>query len=145
MVSCVAGVPIIKGVFRCVVPVRWGDLDAQNHVNNTVYFRYFEEARAQLFRQAGPPVAGNKVGILAHASCDFIRPVLYPATVCVGLVPTHVGRSSLHFDAFITCQDNPDVMYAKGKNIIVGTEIATGKTAPWLSSELNALASCFVK
>lgn len=145
MASFAMGVPIIGGVFRCVVPVRWGDLDARNHVNNTVYFRYFEEARVQLFRQAGPVVENHKVGILAHASCDFIKSVLYPATLIVELVATRVGRSSMHFDAYIKCYDNPEIVYAKGKNVIVSTDIATGRTTPWVQSDLTAFESCFVK
>lgn len=136
--------PKIGGVFRCAVPVRWGDLDAQNHVNNTVFFRYFEEARVQLFRQAGLTLAQNKIGILAHASCDFLIPVLYPATVVVQLVLARVGQSSMEFDVSIESQDNPDVVYAKGKNVIVGADASTSRSTPWTSSELAAFAQCFV-
>lgn len=137
--------PVIGSVFHCVVPVRWGDLDAQNHVNNTVYFRYFEEARVQLFRKVGLVLAENKVGILVHASCDFLKPVLYPATLVVGLVLTRVGRTSMEFDTIIECQDDAGVVYAKGKNVIVGADAATGKPTPWTPSELAAFAQYFVE
>lgn len=137
--------PAIGSAFRCVVPVRWGDLDAQNHVNNTVYFRYFEEARVQLFRKAGLALADNKVGILAHVSCDFLKPVLYPATLVVVLILARVGRSSMEFDAIIECQDHPGVVYAKGKNIIVGADAVTGKSTPWTPHELAAFARNFVE
>lgn len=137
--------PAIGGSFCCVMPVRWGDLDAQNHVNNTVYFRYFEEARILLFRQAGLKMADTKVGLLAHASCDFLKPVLYPATVVIKLVLTHIGRTSMHFDAVIECEGEPGVIYAKGKNVIVGASPVTGKPEPWTPAELSAFAPCFVE
>ncbi len=137
--------PAIGGTFSCAMPIRWGDLDAQNHVNNTAYFRYFEEARVQLFAHAGISMADSKVGLLVHASCDFLKPLFYPATVVVRLVLTHVGRTSLHFDTIIECQEEPGVVYAKGKNVFVGANPATGNTEPWTPSELTAFASCFVK
>lgn len=145
MMTATLSEPVIGNRFCCVVPVRWGDLDAQNHVNNTVYFRYFEEARVQLFRKAGLVLAKNKVGILAHASCDFLKPIIYPATVIVTLVLMRVGRSSMEFDVIIECQDNPGVLYAKGKNVIVGADAATGKSTPWTPSELAGFAQYFVE
>src|SRR3546814_13008764 len=98
-------------VFRCVMPIRWGDLDALNHVNNTLYFRYFEEARIQLFTQAGIILSSSRVRVLAHAWCDFLRPLHYPATVIVGLVVTRLGRSSLELDVTIEVEVDPDVIY----------------------------------
>lgn len=137
--------PVIGGVFRFAVPVRWGDLDAQSHVNNTLYFRYFEEARVQLFRQAGMGLGVSKVGLLVHAKCDFLKPVLYPATVVVHLVLTRVGRTSMAFDTVLECQDEPGVTYAQGENVIVGADVASGRPTPWTPSELAAFAACFVK
>lgn len=143
MTSSASAVPVVGGAFRCSVPVRWGDLDAQNHVNNTVYFRYVEEARVQLFQKAGLALASNKVGMLAHASLDFLKPVLYPATVVVELVLTRVGRSSMDFDTVIACRGEPGVVYAKGRNVIVGADIRTGRSTPWTPDELAAFAHVF--
>ncbi len=141
--SSETSLPVIGGVFISTMPVRWGDLDAQNHVNNTVFFRFVEEARVQLFREAGLAFGDNKVGLLAHASCDFLKPVLYPATIVVQLVLTHVGRSSMHFDAILECQDDPGVPVATGKNVVVGADVATGRSEPWTPSELAAFARVF--
>lgn len=132
------------GVFQCAMPVRWGDLDALNHVNNTLYFRYVEEARVQLFDQVGIALPSTRVGVLAHASLDFLKPVLYPATVVVSLVLTRVGRSSMDFDVLIECQGEPGIAYAKGKNVIVGTDSDSGKSLPWTAAELTQFALCFV-
>lgn len=137
--------PSVGDVFRCVMPVRWGDLDALNHVNNTLYFRYQEEARVQLFARAGMALAVNKVGVLVHASCDFLKPITYPATVVVSLVFESIGRSSIAFGILIECEDQPGVPYARGRNVMVGTDAKTGRPVPWTDDEIAGLAACFAE
>ena len=53
------------------LPLRWGDSDALNHLNNTLYFRLMEEARMRILYDAGFELPANDGAILAHASCDF--------------------------------------------------------------------------
>src|SRR3546814_1489105 len=84
-----------------------------------------------------------RVSVLAHASCDFLRPLHYPATVIVGLVVTRVGRSSLELDVPIEFEAEPGVIYAKGRNVMVVTDARTGKSSHWFAEELARLASCF--
>lgn len=133
--------PPVGGLFRWTMPVRWGDLDALNHVNNTVYFRYFEEARVQLFAQAGITLPSNRVTVLAHVSCDFLKPILYPATVIVSQVLTRVGRSSMEMDILIECEGEPGVIYAKGRQVMVGADAETGRSSPWTPHELSRFAA----
>src|SRR3982750_1783662 len=72
------------------IPVRWGDMDAMGHVNNTVYFRYMEQARISWFDGLLPAGEGGKpTGIgVANASGSFKRAINCPGTVeiqvCVG-------------------------------------------------------------
>ncbi|UHL65501.1 acyl-CoA thioesterase [Paralcaligenes sp. KSB-10] len=139
-----SGLPRIGGVFSCVMPLRWGDLDALNHVNNTLYFRYAEEARIHLFAAAGIVLPSARVGVLAHASFDFLKPLLYPATVVISLVLTRLGRSSMEFEVLVECREDPGVVYAKGRNVMVGTDSATGKSLAWTPDELAGFAPCFV-
>ncbi|CAM5330825.1 acyl-CoA thioesterase [Eoetvoesiella caeni] len=131
------------GVFRCVMPMRWGDMDALGHVNNAEYFRYVQEARAKLFEQANMVQPYDRVGVLVHASCDFVKSLQYPGDVAVSLTLTRVGRSSLEFDFVIELQHEPGVVYARGKNIIVCTEMSRGVSSPWTSDELARFAACF--
>ena len=141
--DAVSAVPQAGHIFECVIPVRWGDQDALHHVNNTLYFRYVEEARAKLYEQGGIPVPGERDPVLVHASCDFLKPLLYPATVVVKLVFVKFGRSSMDYDFVIERQDEPGIVYAHGKNITVNTESATGKPCEWSEKQLAAYASCF--
>ncbi|HUH88320.1 MAG TPA: thioesterase family protein [Pusillimonas sp.] len=136
--------PQIGHVFECVIPVRWGDQDALGHVNNTLYLKYCEEARAQLYTCAGYMVPGEREAVLVHVSCDFLKPLMYPATVVLRFVFTRLGRSSMEYDFVIERQDEPGVVYAHGKNITVNTDPATGKSCAWTAQELNNFARCFV-
>jgi acyl-CoA thioester hydrolase len=68
-------------------PVNWGDMDAFQHLNNTVYFRYFESARIAHFDQLGIMtwMEDHQQGpILAHTEARFRAPVHYPDTVLIG-------------------------------------------------------------
>ena len=79
------------------IVVRWGDMDAQGHVNHTVYFTYCEPARIALLRKLGfqGKLAGLAEGpTLGSASCDFKRQVVYPATLDVGVRVEKIGRRS---------------------------------------------------
>lgn len=140
-----SAVPVKEGgVFKCVMPVRWGDMDAVGHVNNTLYFRYVEEARAQCFDAENVFFTQGRVPLLAHASFDFIKSVVYPATVVVIMTMTRLGRSSMTFDVAIETLDEPGVAYAKGKNVVVAAERSSGQSSPWTAAELSHLARFFV-
>ena len=73
-------------------PVVWGDMDALQHVNNTIYFRYFESARMAYFDRLDLWTYMRDTGtgpILANTRCRFRLPVTYPDTVSIG---TRVAR-----------------------------------------------------
>src|SRR5581483_1131269 len=79
------------------VPIRWGDMDAQGHVNNVVYFRYMEQARIEWLDRMrlhlGPlPRLGQ---VIVTAACNFILPLTYPGTVEVRMSLGAPGRSSV--------------------------------------------------
>lgn len=80
---------------RMQFPIRWGDMDALAHVNNTVYLRYFEESRVSWAAAIGMPLRNDAEGmILAKASVTFKKPVTYPANVTVDLLAGTIGRTS---------------------------------------------------
>jgi acyl-CoA thioester hydrolase len=76
-------------VLRTRIPVRWGDMDYYGHVNNTVYFRYCEQARCEWLEAVGCEVGpGTDVApVIINASCTFLIPINYPATVVVDMPP----------------------------------------------------------
>ena len=124
-------------VYQKIIPLRWGDLDAMNHLNNTLYFRLMEEARISWFVENDMMMdrtnpAQTEGPILAHASCDFVKPMTYPANAKVTQIVTRLGRSSMDLDMLIEGDDeDPPVVYAKGQNVLVWMDYRTGKAAPW--------------
>src|SRR5687767_13836178 len=79
------------------IPVRWGDMDAMGHVNNTVYFRYMEQARISWFEALlprGEAWATTSI-VIVNASCNFKKPINYPGTVEVKVFVGEPGGSSL--------------------------------------------------
>ena len=80
------------------IPVQWGDQDAFQHVNNTVYLRWFESSRIAYARRLGlwDRLEAEQIGpILASVQCDYRRPLTYPDQVRVGSKVVRVGRTSL--------------------------------------------------
>jgi acyl-CoA thioester hydrolase len=79
-----------------MIPVRWGDLDAFNHVNNTIYFRYMEQCRIEWFATIGAYVdrleSVDVVPMLVGADCRFMRAIEYPATVRVTIAVGDIGE-----------------------------------------------------
>ncbi len=79
------------------IAIRWGDMDAMGHVNNTVYFRFMEQARIGWFEALAPRgEAWKGTGIvIANASCNFKRAMNYPGTVDVKVYTAPPGGSSV--------------------------------------------------
>jgi acyl-CoA thioester hydrolase len=79
------------------IPIRWGDMDAMGHVNNTTYFRYMEQARISWFASLVPESeAWTQTGIvIANACCNYKRALVYPGTVEVKLFVGTPGGSSV--------------------------------------------------
>ena len=100
------------------IPVRWGDMDAMGHVNNTVYFRYMEQARINWFESlVGFDKAWISTSIvIVNASCNFRRPIGYPATVEVKLFAGEPGGSSVPTFYELVVDDE---IYADGAAVVV--------------------------
>jgi len=118
-------------VFEVRSEVRWGDMDAFGHLNNTVYLRFMEDARIAWFRTLDLLVDGSDHGpILARVECDFRKPVTYPAVVITRQTVTRVGRSSVGHDIELLLEGS-DELVATGKSVIVWIDYASGASAPW--------------
>ena len=109
--------------------LRWGDSDALNHLNNTLYFRLMEEARMRILYDAGFELPANDGAILAHASCDFLRPLTYPATVRVTHTVTRIGRSSAEFELLLEKVGDDAGPYARGRNVLVWMDYVANTSA----------------
>ena len=103
------------------LPVQWGDQDAFQHVNNTVYLRWFESGRIAYARRVGlhELMAAERVGpILASIHCDYRRPITFPDSVRVGTRVARIGRTSLTMDHRIAA-GSTGAIAAEGTSVIV--------------------------
>jgi acyl-CoA thioester hydrolase len=104
-----------KLTLEMVIPIRWGDMDAMGHVNNTLYFRYMEIVRIEWLHQVGgKPDPSGEGPVIVNAFCNFIKQLEYPGDVLAKHYVANAGRSS--FDTFITLErtDARGVIYASG-------------------------------
>ena len=115
------------------IVVAWGDMDAFNHVNNTVYLRWFETARIRWFEQLGllNRMDTERIGpILARTAIDYRRPVTYPDTVHVTVHVPRVGTTSLVLAYRVTSEAQHDALVAEGETVIVLLNYNTGEKIP---------------
>ena len=123
---------------RIEIPVAWGDMDAMQHVNNTVYFRYFETVRIAYFDHLGYTAMRVQTGIgpiLAAINCRFRFPLTYPDTLWAGCKVTHLGHDRFTMHHIVVSQRHARVA-AEGEGVIVAYDYRSGKKAP-LPDELR--------
>jgi acyl-CoA thioester hydrolase len=110
------------------IPIRWGDMDAMGHVNNTVYFRYMEQARIGWFDALVPAEeAWKSTGIvIANATCNFKRPINYPGTVEVKMYIGPPGGSSVPTFYDLVVSEN-QIIHADGEATVVFIDMAKQK------------------
>nr|WP_066126410.1 acyl-CoA thioesterase [Bordetella ansorpii] len=126
------------------LPLRWGDSDPLNHLNNTVYFRLMEEARMRILYGAGMALPGPGAGaILAHASCDFMRPLTYPADVRVTHRVARIGRSSIEFELTLAKVGDEAAIHARGRNVLVCMDFVANRSQPWPEELLGKFGAQF--
>lgn len=139
--ACGRARPEPGDTFTTDVPMRWGDMDALAHLNNAAYFRLMEEARIQLMYGSGvsyPPDSGI---VLAHASCDFLRPITYPAQVRIVHTVTRIGRSSAELALTLSdASQASDTPHARARTVLVWMNFARGESTPWPADILAGLA-----
>ena len=116
---------------RVPVAVRWGDLDAFNHVNNAAFLVYAQEARLEwLAGIGGSWFDENAMPVVAAAHVNYRRQLAWPARIAVELAATRVGKSSVTITHRIVAQDDPACLYADGEVVMVWIDPASGKPVP---------------
>jgi acyl-CoA thioester hydrolase len=116
------------------MPIRWGDMDAMGHVNNTVYFRYIEQARIDWFERAAcPPAADGQGPVVVNAHCSFLKQLTYPGEIEVSTRVGTVGRSSFemtHEIRLIGADGEPGALHAEGGAKVVWVDFKAEKSVP---------------
>ena len=104
-----------KQVFEMVIPMRWGDMDAMGHVNNTTYFRYLETIRIDWLHSIGavPQPLGHGP-VIVNAFCNFYKQLEYPGNVLIKMYASEPGRTTFETWGTMERSDQPGVIYAAG-------------------------------
>ena len=111
--------------------MRWGDMDALGHMNNTVYFRFLEQARISWFDVIGADYRKLPEGpVLGSITCRFILPVVYPADLEVTLLAGASRRSSFPLYSEIRDSGPPGRIYARAEAVMVWIDLKDGKSRP---------------
>ena len=124
-------------------PIRWGDMDMLGHVNNTVFFRYCEQARIEWtygLHPEGDAYSGTGP-VIVNASCTFLLPLVYPGDVEVRMYLGDAGRTSV--GSFYEILKN-GTTHAEGAAKMVWIDLATGSSVPLpdiVTAPLRALES----
>ena len=128
-----------KLTHEMIIPIRWGDMDAMGHVNNTLYFRYMEIVRLEWLYAVGGKVTPTGTGpVIVNAFCNFIKQLAFPGDVLAKHYVANAGRSS--FDTFITLErtDAPGAIYASGGAKTVWIDFPNQRSVP-LPDSVRAL------
>ena len=127
MHDLLAGFPVI-----IEISVAWGEMDAFQHVNNIVYFRYFESARIAYFERTRLMEMMNETGvgpILASTSCKYKFPLTFPDTALVGTRVTDIGEDRFTM-IYRTVSTRHNLVAAEGNGVIVSYDYRTNRKAP---------------
>lgn len=123
------------------IPVAWGEMDALNHVNNVVYFRYFETARIDFFNQINMMDYLEKTSIgpvLSETQAKYKRPVTFPDTLLVSVSVSDIqqDRFVMHYRIFSKAQQ---AITTIGSAKVVMFNFKTGQKATLTAELLTAL------
>ena len=110
--------------------VIWGDMDAFAHVNNTVYFRYFEDVRIAYFNKIEVhkyKQEANLGPILASTQCDFKLPLQYPDTIHIGTRSTLLSDKKFNME-YVVYSEKYQAVAAQGEGLVVFYDYGKGKS-----------------
>ena len=123
----VIGDRILLSVFQ--IAVRWSDMDANGHVNNALYFTYFEQARIDWLERVGMQDTAEGEGpVVVQTSCNFTRPIPYPEKLEVRVYGGVPGRTSFRTYYDIVGSRGEGVKYADGEAVMVWVDRTSGKS-----------------
>ena len=117
-----------KLVYECTIPIRWGDMDAMGHLNNTSYFRFMETGRIDWLQSIGrmPDPSGEGI-VIVNAFCNFYRQLEYPGTALLRMFVSDPARTT--FETWVTMArtDKPDTICAAGGATTIWVDFPTQK------------------
>jgi acyl-CoA thioester hydrolase len=130
-------------VFR-TIGTRWMDNDVYGHVNNVVYYSWFDTAvNAYLIEQGALDIHhGETIGLVIETQCNYFSPLAFPQVVEAGIRVAKLGTSSVRYEVGLFAQGEP-LTAAKGHFIHVYVDKRTRRPGP-LSTQLKTTLETLV-
>ena len=117
-------------LYRHPVTPRWRDLDAFDHVNNSNFLTYLEEARIRWFMGLDKPWVTDAIApLLAAVQINYKAPIPYPSEIVVELFAERVGNTSVTIGHRVLSADGK-VLHADGNVVMVWIDRDSGKPVP---------------
>lgn len=81
------------------ITTRWADNDIYGHINNVIYYSYFDTVANQYLIEFADfnPISAPVIGVIVHSNCNYIKPIAYPDKIEAGLTVKKLGRSSVTY------------------------------------------------
>jgi acyl-CoA thioester hydrolase len=126
------------------ITTRWMDNDVYGHVNNVVYYSFFDTAVNGLLVDAGvlDIHGGDVIGLVVETQCNYFAPIAFPQAVCAGVRVAQLGRSSVRYEIGLFAGDASDSA-AAGHFIHVYVDRTTRRPVP-LPEPLKALLQSWI-
>lgn len=134
--------------FYIPVAVRFSETDMYGHLNNTVPFTYFEQARIEYLKQLGImndwlQPDGETIPVVADLQCDFIKQVFFDEMLSVYVKAAEIGNSSVDIH-YMAKNEKGEIVFT-GRGVLVQISKKTGKGIPWSEKEKSLFVAEKVK
>jgi acyl-CoA thioester hydrolase len=128
--------------YLTVIDTRWMDNDAYGHVNNVVYYSFFDTAVNRWLIERGvlDIETSGAIGLVVETGCRYFRPLTFPDRVTVGLRVAHIGNSSVQYEIALFRNDDREAA-AAGRFVHVYTDRATRRPTAIPDAVRHALAA----
>lgn len=122
------------------IGTRWADNDVYGHVNNVVYYSWFDTAVNSWLIEAGllDLEKGNPIGLVVETSCRYARPLAYPQPVEIGLAVERLGKSSISYALGVFAKNESEAS-AEGRFVHVYVDRESRKPVALPSAWRSAL------
>ena len=127
------------------ITTRWNDNDPYRHVNNAVYYEYFDTVVNQFLIENGAldVERSQVIGLVVETQCRFFSQIAFPSKVHAGLRVSHLGTSSVRYEIGLF-RDDDETTAAQGHFVHVYVDRATGRPVPLPTQLKKLLASILV-
>lgn len=132
-----------RSAFKAFRPIgtRWSDNDVYGHVNNVVYYSWFDTAVNGLLIDKGAIDIhnGKVIGLVIETQCNYFAPLAFPENVVAGIRVAHIGSSSVRYEVGLFPEDSAQACAARGHFIHVYVDKETRRPVPLPTELLSVL------